>query len=114
MTRLNSWKSLLAIFFFCTVAAIASRAQTFTTLLSFDGSNGYRPMASVVQGPDGKLYGTTFYGETGCHYRNSGLCSTVFKITSDGVLPKVYTFCKLANCVDGTFPAAAAVLATNG
>jgi uncharacterized repeat protein (TIGR03803 family) len=114
MTRVNSWKSLLAVFFFCTMAAIASRAQTFTTLLSFDGADGYRPSASVVQGPNGNLYGTTFYGKTGCHYRNASVCSTVFAITPEGVVPSVYTFCKLANCVDGTGPAAPPVLATNG
>jgi uncharacterized repeat protein (TIGR03803 family) len=114
MTRLNSWKSLLAIFFFCTVSAITSRAQTFTTLLSFDGADGYRPSASVVQGPDGNLYGTTFYGKTGCHYRNASVCSTVFAITPEGVVPGVYTFCKLAQCADGTGPAVPPVLATNG
>ncbi len=35
---------------------------TFTVLHSFDGSHGAAPTASLIQGPDGKLYGTTFYG----------------------------------------------------
>lgn len=114
MKNLQGWGKNCAALLFCAATAIASRAQTLTTLLSFDGADGYRPSASVVQGPDGNLYGTTFYGKTGCHYRNSSVCSTVFAITSGGVLPKVYTFCKLANCFDGTGPAAPPVLATNG
>jgi hypothetical protein len=42
--------------------AIASPAQTFTTLASFDGTDGYNPVAGLVQGWDGNFYGTTNVG----------------------------------------------------
>jgi hypothetical protein len=35
---------------FCLATAIGSPAQTFTTLLSFDGKNGNGPSGSLVQG----------------------------------------------------------------
>ena len=60
----------------------------------FDGSN---PDASLVQGSDGNLYGTTSGGGTSC-------CGTVFKITPDGTLATLYSFCSLQNCADGEFP----------
>ncbi|MFO0954166.1 MAG: choice-of-anchor tandem repeat GloVer-containing protein [Isosphaeraceae bacterium] len=41
----------------------AAQAQiTFTSVFSFNGLNGSGPMAGVVQGPDGALYGTTTQG----------------------------------------------------
>ena len=60
----------------------------------FDGSN---PDASLVQGTDGNFYGTTSGGGTSC-------CGTVFKITPDGTLATLYSFCSLQNCADGEFP----------
>ena len=63
-----AWKSerlartglVLAI---CTLASIATSAQTFTTLHSFNGADGQAPNnIFLVQGFDGKLYGTTEAG----------------------------------------------------
>jgi uncharacterized repeat protein (TIGR03803 family) len=52
---------------------------TFTTLHSFDGTDGVAPHAVLVQGTDGNFYGTTYLGGT----KELG---TVFKITPSGAL----------------------------
>ena len=65
---------------------IAAPAQTFTTLVNFNGTNGIYPWyVSLVQGTDGNFYGTTSGGGPG----NGG---TVFKMTPAGVLTTVYAF----------------------
>src|SRR5215469_5324569 len=100
------------LFLLSLTSAIASPAQTvktFSTLLSFDGSDGETPayLASLVQGLDGNLYGTTHAGGA-----NSN--GTVFKITPAGTLTTLYNFCAQANCTDGKSPEATLALATNG
>jgi len=51
---------------------------TLTTIYTFTGgSDGADPLARVVIGPDGALYGTTFGGGGGCG--NNG-CGTVFRL----------------------------------
>ena len=52
---------------------------TLTTLASFNGTNGARPLAGLVQALDGSFYGTTANGGTGTN--DSG---TIFRLT---VLP---------------------------
>ncbi len=47
---------------------------TFTSLFSFNGTNGAYPRAGLVQGADGSFYGTTTYGGT----NDNG---TVFRLT---------------------------------
>jgi uncharacterized repeat protein (TIGR03803 family) len=44
--------------------SLALPAQTFTSLYSFSqqGGHGWQPMAGVIVGPQGQLYGTTLYG----------------------------------------------------
>ncbi len=84
------------------------RAQTFTTLLIFDGTDGGYPYyGTLIQGTDGNIYGTTSGG--GAH--NDG---TVFKITASGTLTTLYSFCSQSNCADGFWPYAGLVQATNG
>ena len=103
--KLSGWKAACMI---CVVLlAIASSAQTFTTLASFDGSNGAAPDDAVVQGFDGNLYGTTVNG-------GAGENGTVFKITPDGVVTTLYSFCSKLNCSDGCNPAAGLFQATDG
>ena len=50
--------------------------------------------AGLVQGTDGKFYGTTFEGGNNT-YCVLG-CGTVFKITSGGVLTTLYSFGSLS------------------
>ncbi|HTQ57330.1 MAG TPA: choice-of-anchor tandem repeat GloVer-containing protein [Bryobacteraceae bacterium] len=62
---------------------MASQAQTFTTLASFDGTNGENPgNESLVEGLDAGLYGTT---RNGGAYRRG----TVFVMTAGGQLNTV-------------------------
>jgi len=44
--------------------SVGLSAQTFTSLYSFaqQGAHGWQPWGSVVVGPQGQLYGTTFHG----------------------------------------------------
>jgi len=92
-------------------SVIAAPAQTFKTLLSFDlATDGAAPAGTLLQGTDGKLYGTTA-GSEGSGTYNSG---TVFKITSSGQLSTVHIFCSQTNCADGTDPVAGVVQAADG
>ena len=59
----------------------------FTTLAFFDPTDGLIPAATMIQGQDGNLYGTTFgslYFD--CPYGN------VFKATTNGLLSSLVTF----------------------
>src|SRR5215469_1571262 len=107
LCRLNGRKKAYALFLFCAATAIALPAQTFTNLVNFNLSNGAAPSSPLVQGLDGKLYGTTSSGGA------NGL-GTVFKITSGGMLTPVYSFCSQTNCTDGTTPFAGLALDTTG
>ena len=80
-----------------------------TTLHSFCGQNcgeGSGPNA-VVQAANGSFFGTTISG--GAH--NFG---TVFKVTPQGVLTTLYSFCSQTNCADGMDPESALLLASDG
>jgi uncharacterized repeat protein (TIGR03803 family) len=80
---------------------------TLTTLHSFDGTDGWKPIAGVMQAADGNFYGTTTDG---------GIYSggTVFKMTPSGTLTTLYNFCSQSNCTDGQAPEGALVQAANG
>jgi uncharacterized repeat protein (TIGR03803 family) len=110
MRKSSFLKMICIVFIFCVMTAIASLAQTFTTLASFDGSNGVNPeYVSLVQGLDGNFYGTTEFGGAGGTYGEG----TVFKITPAGTLTTLYSFCTQADCPDGEEPEAGLVLASN-
>jgi uncharacterized repeat protein (TIGR03803 family) len=82
-------------------------AQTFTTLHSFEDTDGAYPNAGLVQATDGNLYGTTGGGGA-----NDG--GTVFKIAPSGTLTTLYSFCSQSGCSDGANPYAVLVQATDG
>jgi len=83
-------------------------AQTFTSLVSFSGTNGSQPAAPLVQGFDGNLYGVTYGGgnvEPQCSTSLSAAgCGTVFKVTPAGVLNTLHAFCAQSGCTDGINP----------
>lgn len=108
MRRRSLSKTVCVVFAFCAATAIASRAQTLTTLVSFDFSTGAAPLyESLVQGPDGNFYGTT--NQAGAH--NSG---TVFRMTPSGTVTVLYSFCGESNCPDGNQPDAGLALGSDG
>ena len=96
-----------AVFLLCIATVIAARAQTFTTLASFDGTNGLDSLSTLVEGLDGNLYGTTSIG--GSSDCSLG-CGTVFKITPGGTLTTLHLF----DSTDGSKPYAGLLLATEG
>jgi uncharacterized repeat protein (TIGR03803 family) len=82
-----------------------------TTLYSFcsqsncgDGSN---PSPGLLLATSGNFYGMTSWGGAS----GSG---TVFKITPQGKLTTLYSFCSQIDCTDGAFPEAPLVQASNG
>lgn len=87
-------------------------AGTLTTLHKFSGADGGGPTSVLVQASDGNFYGTTQYGGTssGC----SGGCGTIFKITPEGDLTTIYSFCNTGYpCTDGYFPVGGLIQASN-
>src|SRR5271166_1837884 len=109
---------LFSLAIFCAATAIASPAQTLTTLVSFDGTNGAGPQSYLIQGSDGNFYGTTMYGGANdapaCDFGILVGCGTVFKITPGGTLTTLYSFCAQSNCTDGANPYGGLVQATDG
>jgi uncharacterized repeat protein (TIGR03803 family) len=77
---------------------------TFATLISFDRTNnGANPGATLVQGSDDALYGTTEAGST----NNNG---TIFKVTTGGALTTLVSF----NGTNGALPHAPLMLGQDG
>jgi uncharacterized repeat protein (TIGR03803 family) len=116
MKRTGFAKTTWMATIFCVATAVASHAQTFTTLASFDYSDGSNP-TSLVQGPDGNFYGTAYYGgtATSCDNLKAGYgCGTVFKVTPTGEITTLHIFCSKANCADGGQPVGKLVLGPNG
>ena len=101
MGKLSCWRTILTSFVILAATTVAAPAQTFKTLVSFDGADGANPeYAPLVQGRDRNFYGTT----RGVGGNGPG---TVFKITAGG---------KLTTLADLGLeqPYAGLVLATNG
>ena len=108
MKKLSLWKIVCILFVFCAATATASPAQILTTLHSFNGLDGYDPIAGLVQGSDGDFYGTTYFGglSGNCTYG----CGTVFKITPSGTLTRLHSF----DGTDGQNPVAGLVQGSDG
>lgn len=86
-------------------------AGKLTTLYSFcsqaNCTDGSFPAAALIQATDGNLYGTNLSG-------GDFVGGTVFKITLQGTLTTLYSFCPHANCIDGLEPDSSLFQATNG
>ncbi len=89
-----------------TPKGVLTTLHSFCTLSTC--TDGYSPIAVLVQGSDGNFYGTVPNGG------GSFLQGTVFKITPQGVLTTLYAFCIQSSCSDGETPLAGLVQASNG
>jgi uncharacterized repeat protein (TIGR03803 family) len=91
----------------CGAMAHVSYAQTYSVLTSFTGPNGGNPFGPLIQGIDGKLYGTTFYsGPNGI--------GTVFSIGKAGDLTTLNGFCDGFSCDHASNPKAGLVQGIDG
>jgi uncharacterized repeat protein (TIGR03803 family) len=79
----------------------------FTSLHSFDGTDGDEPNGGLSQATDGNFYGTTQVDGVNGY-------GTVYKITSGGTLTTLYNFCVSSSCPDGSFPEDPLVQGTDG
>ncbi len=90
---------------------------TLTTLHSFSETqdDGALPYSGLIQGIDGKFYGTTVGGGANLSCLFNG-CGTIFTMTSSGVLSTFYSFCNpwQSGCPGGAEPYGALVQATDG
>ncbi|MGO9518935.1 MAG: choice-of-anchor tandem repeat GloVer-containing protein [Candidatus Korobacteraceae bacterium] len=87
---------------------------TLTTLHSFKGADGAYPAAALMQANDGNFYGTTWHGGFNNVQWCSDGCGTVFTITMSGTLTTLYDFCGQNGCLDGYYPEAGLVQASDG
>lgn len=152
MDKRGFLKMIGVVFVFFAATVIASPAQTFTTLVVFDATNGGLPAWPLVQGIDGNFYGSTGFGGTGNKegtifkitppgtlttlqgIQSSHLSvqatngnfygttpsggplesGTVFKMTANGKLATLYSFCSQAGCLDGDDPYGGVIQASDG
>lgn len=104
-------QSVFLGFLVVALAAVASPAQTFTSLYSFSLSNGLDganpERVALIQGFDGNVYGTASQG-------GGASSGVVFKISTSGAFSLVYTFCAVTGCTDGGDPLGGLVQTSNG
>jgi uncharacterized repeat protein (TIGR03803 family) len=116
--KLNWRKRAYTVLVLCAATAIALPAQTYTTLHTFDGTDGGNPGPGLVQATNGDLYGTTRDGGTNDFCTNYNQvqvgCGTIFKITPNGTLTTLYNFCAQSGCTDGAYPGARLVQVADG
>jgi uncharacterized repeat protein (TIGR03803 family) len=95
---------------FGTVFKITSKG-VFTLLYQFcsvfDCADGELPDGELVQGTDGRFYGTTEGGGADGN-------GSVFRITSTGGFTTTHSFCGFSGCGDGAFPYAGLALGNDG
>jgi len=92
--KITATGELITLYSFCSVAFPTCR-------------DGNGPGAGLVQSTDGNFYGTTAMG-------GAFGWGTVFKITPEGVLTSLYSFCAQTSCTDGAGPLTNLIQATDG
>jgi uncharacterized repeat protein (TIGR03803 family) len=106
--RVYGWRWVWGVVIVCAVMSATARAQTFTTLVNFNVTDGWFSEAALMQGIDGNFYGTTYYGGI-CEF-----CGTVFKVTPGGALTTLHNFCSKNDCIDGNNPVGTLLQASDG
>jgi uncharacterized repeat protein (TIGR03803 family) len=98
---LNGWGTIFRI------TPIGSLKTLYS--FSYGATDGYNPNGFLVQSIGGNFYGTTRYGGV-----NEG--GTVFTVSPNGILTTIYSFCSQGgySCLDGYYPYAGLVQATDG
>jgi uncharacterized repeat protein (TIGR03803 family) len=107
MKNFSSWKTACRILVVCAATAVGSLAQTVTTLVRFNGTDG-SAANGLTHATDGNYYGTTQSG--GASANCSGGCGTIFKITPGGVLTSLHSF----DFTDGARPLGGLIQARDG
>ena len=70
-------------------------------------ANGDTPQDTLIQATDGNFYGVTSDGGANGY-------GTIFRMTPNGVITTLYSFCSQTNCADGAHPNRGLVQATDG
>jgi len=86
---------------------MCAQAQTFAILQNFKNTNGNRPLTAPVQASDGNVYGATLQG-------GANSLGLIYRLTPQGGLTALYTFCSQANCTDGSLPEFGPILGKDG
>ena len=86
-----------------TIFACTPSNFAINTVVSFDGTNGGRPCSSLMQAPDGYIYGTTQAGGASGN-------GNIFKCSPSGALTSIASF----NGRNGSAPSGDLVYATDG
>lgn len=94
-----------------TVFKINLSGNSFSTIYSFKSANdGTSPSSSLIEGTDGKLYGTTYYGSSTSSGAMSGY-GTIFSLTKSGIESILYSF---KGNGDGVYPQNGLMQANDG
>src|SRR5258708_14534117 len=95
--NLAACKLSCALLLLCLALPVAAPAQTFTSLVAFDQTDGANPQGTLAQYVDGSYYGTTQLGGANGQ-------GTVYHVTPAGALTTLYSFCNLSASTDALHP----------